>query len=1372
MEYESAGAIIRRGRTDLGLTQADLAAAVQVNQQSVSRWESGSSRPRRPMAVRLAEFLQLGDPDAFLAACGHELSTAAVSRPTRPLLPRLPLASISPADFENFCRDLLKLRHEGATVNRFGSEGHTQEGVDLIARMPDGTAITYQCKRVRQFGAAKVQKVIESNSLAADRHFLLLSRVASPGARKEIQRHSDWDLLDAEDVSSIVRLELAFDDARRLVDTYFPGWREDFLGLSEAGLWLTPDEFFRPSMKSNAVLSHQWDLVGREAELHAFQDYLESPDRCLLVVGRGGSGKSRLLRACVDHLLSEKPQTKVRFAAREGSFQPRDLETLPGGSLIVVDDAHDRDDVAALLFGLGRRDDIKVVLSARPYASNKLEQDLRNAGLVTLDGVRRLELSEMGRESLELLAAQVLQRGGAPTASAKLIVDATLDSPLFTVIGARLVCEGKASPHSLKSDETARCFLLASFRDAIVGEIGEPGDRELLRELLRLVAILQPISVGDGAFSDAAASVLGHHADILIRHLRTLEEAGVLIRRGRMLRVVPDLLADFLVADACIDPQSGLPTGYADRVFAATSGDIAQHLIINVAKVDWQITREHDVRSPVLNRIWSSLTEELLGVDAFQRVNLLDALSDISFFQPERSLRLVRQLLDHPVDIPEQNDVLGNFTNDHVLDAIPRFIKGAGYHADLLPDVADVLWMLGRQRPGRLHSQPYHPIRVLRELAEFQPQKPIVYSEAIASRAIAWLRDPNVGDYAHSPFDVLESVLATEGYQTRTIGWTLRMEPYLIKADAVTSLRHRVLDIAIETLEHPDLRVAARAAAFLEEGLRYPMGMFGQPVSETVRQSWRPEILRLLDLIADAMKVRSLDPIVKDRILRGVSWHARFGHGQERQVAISITASAGSDLPMRLTRALRHGWAHSARLPEEDDLDYAALEEKWREWQREVARDLISDRTPATVAAVVDQVEERLESLASVSDTDSNPGPFLNVLFIQSPEVAGHCLTRISANPQTPLARQMHLALGALRTSDSVKALQIAEDLLKMSSDLAPGIAAAYSWAARAAPLSPGELDLLRTLSLHDDPRTRLNVAQGLRFATSLQPALRIELLLNTASNGVLEILKEVVSCFGPHGDFGVQDLSPGQQAHLLARLSDCPEIDDYQIGIFLGTLSVMNPSSVMDFLLKRVDTAATASQRNQKFTPIPYLWDESSPLRFRESADFEGILRRLCEWAVEEAGQARRGFWTPTLFAAVAGRFDEAVLRVMEDWLLSQDSERIEAAVDLLRDAPSSLVWDNVSWVRRVLEHAESVNWESYSAVASALHAAVVSGTKTGTPGEPFPQDIEQRDRANEVATDLPIGSAAHRFFVALKKSAESSIRWSLERDEEDRPR
>ncbi len=84
------------------------------------------------------------------------------------------------------------------------------------------------------------------------------------------------------------------------------------------------------------------------------------------------------------------------------------------------------------------------------------------------------------------------------------------------------------------------------------------------------------------------------------------------------------------------------------------------------------------------------------------------------------------------------------------------------------------------------------------------------------------------------------------------------------------------------------------------------------------------------------------------------------------------------------------------------------------------------------------------------------------------------------------------------------------------------------------------------------------------------------------------------------------------------------------------------------------------------------------------------------------------------------------------------------------------------------LLEQADAISSDCFAAAAGKLHTAVMSGVKSGTPGKPFPKDLQQRDRSQQVAESFPPGTPTHRFYFSLVKSAQSSIHWSTQCDEE----
>src|SRR5665213_3015500 len=293
------GLRIHAARTRMGWEQSELTQrlATPVSQQTVSRWERGDSRPRRNLVVELANLFG-EDPTEFLEAAGYTRisdTPVAVPRPVRPRLTILPVWDLAPDKFEELVADLGQDLRPDAFVSRYGGPGHTQNGVDIVAEKNSRYVLTFQCKRVEEFGRADVRNAVGRVTIEADAHVLVISRrSASPASRKEMQLHPGWTLWDAQDISRNVR-GLPLEKSVRIVDTYFPGWREDFLGMAEPGPWLEPSEFFRP-FSTGAFYNHDWTLVGRSTELAALLTFVSDPEQRIgLLVGRGGIGKSKLL---------------------------------------------------------------------------------------------------------------------------------------------------------------------------------------------------------------------------------------------------------------------------------------------------------------------------------------------------------------------------------------------------------------------------------------------------------------------------------------------------------------------------------------------------------------------------------------------------------------------------------------------------------------------------------------------------------------------------------------------------------------------------------------------------------------------------------------------------------------------------------------------------------------------------------------------------------------------------------------------------------------------------------------------------------------------------------------------------------------------
>ena len=461
--YAELGALISELRQTAGIAQqSQLAELIKTSQQTVSRWEAGSSRPRANQIPLLARVLGT-TAKKLLAAAGYAPKTTVASF-DKPF----PVDGLGPESFERFSQSLLEYLYPDAVVHAVGGQGHTQEGADIDVSFPEGTCHTFQCKRVLQFGPREVDKAVAAHTRQAAKKFLLLSRIASPRARAAVRQHPDWDIWDKEDISRRVRA-LPPEQQLRLVTTFFPEQRFALLGDTAEGRWQTIDEFFAPYMAGRGAFSHDWPLIGRAEELAALLAKLEDDQiKVVLLTGTGGGGKSRVIKEAIERYQAAHKGLVVRFLSPTQEATAESLEELgEEEKLLVVDDAHDRGDLPLLFqFVATPENNARLVLSLRTYGRDYIKFQAANFALAGAS------LSEVALPVLSLahatdLARQALQRFGGPTDEADQLPASPLIARLRPSSALRL---SRPIAGILNWSRTRRCSerpSLESFRTSL-----------------------------------------------------------------------------------------------------------------------------------------------------------------------------------------------------------------------------------------------------------------------------------------------------------------------------------------------------------------------------------------------------------------------------------------------------------------------------------------------------------------------------------------------------------------------------------------------------------------------------------------------------------------------------------------------------------------------------------------------------------------------------------------------------------------------------------------------------------------------------------------------------------------------------------------
>jgi hypothetical protein len=273
-------------------------------------------------------------------------------------------------------------------------------------------------------------------------------------------------------------------------------------------VFVSKDAYFRPFLQPGRLFSHTEHLTGRDGVLEQLLALVKQNRKVIVLQGRGGIGKSRLLLEFVRRLEQDLPDSRPVFLAEGVQLTENNIGTLPNSThLLVVDDAHRRTDLNLLYAYLHQRDiKSQLVLASRPHAVHRIVSDLLRAGFDTTQIAVLPPINELSREDARALAVRLLGEGADATVNR--LVAITHDSPLVMVLGARLLTERAIDPLLLERDAEFRTRVVQTFQDVLLDGLSNTVDGQFTSRLLPLIAAVAPFRISDGQLLQTAASLL------------------------------------------------------------------------------------------------------------------------------------------------------------------------------------------------------------------------------------------------------------------------------------------------------------------------------------------------------------------------------------------------------------------------------------------------------------------------------------------------------------------------------------------------------------------------------------------------------------------------------------------------------------------------------------------------------------------------------------------------------------------------------------------------------------------------------------------------------------------------------------------------
>lgn len=1321
--YPAFGALLVSLRKSLGWTQQEFAARSGVTQQTVSRWEQGLSRPRSKELPNLALLLnaELDDMEAAAGYSSKESVKGGVPGAPTYDVP-LPLHFLRPDTFENFCADFLTryYRDRVGVVNRFGGTGSKQHGIDIEVRGPSFGVHSFQCKRVDEFGEQKVHVAVAKQTYAAELKGLLLSNIASPGARVAITLHEDWQLWDRVDISAKFR-ELPMVDRRDLVDTYFRGQRQALLGEPESGPFQTTEEFFKGFIEPDRYFTHGWELVGRQEELNQLTTLLIDDSALVtMLLGAPGNGKTRLLREVVGRVQRERPDFAVRFVSPTEDIKAQHLEELgQGAKLLVVDDAHDREDLNQLMrYASAPENKAKLLLALRPYGRAMVRNQ---ASLAAVDSpqVATVELRARTKEDARALAAHVLQACGGPVGAAEAIAELTYLTPLVTVLAAQIVAKENMPPALIGNSENFQEHVLARLEKIIAGQIVTGGDVPKLQAVLRMVALLQPVVFDDPGLLNILRDVESLEQEDVQRLLRLLSEGGVLFKRGLRHRLAPDLLADSIIQRNFID-ANGAASPKVQQVFDRADSQYLKHLLVNLGRLDWRLRNGVTDGSTLL----SSVANKLRWLDKYHNPHI-EAVEAVAYYQPRLALDFAARLIQQG-----HGEVSG----------VCGMVRNAAFNLEYLEDACVLLWRAGKSDARALHQQPSHGIRILKELAEFAPQKPVECVERVVAFALDLLQRPATLQGAYTPFSILEGALRTDMEEVSSSGHTITITRYRLDLDLAKTVRGRVIDAIVSSLRDGPPRKAFLAAELLSEALRSPMHD-GENV-----EAWDAAHAQLLDRVREVLYSPEVHPAVLIKAAQSVSWHAIYNAGSVCQPrAESILALLERDLPTRMVRLVVDAWGADT-WHDDESFDRKAH-------QADLARtaDDLSREFP-DAERLYDFVKHWLTEIVSVGGTGwGTPQIFVGTLMLKRADLAKVVMAR-QDDVQSPLSRFAGAALAVLMADPNRHAL-VAELLDTDSPRAWELVSEAYARQAGDF-FTEADLAIVRRIFLSHEPMVLHHAATIACQIAARDPSLSVELICTADFGANPGATRDFFMWLAHRETIPSEVITKPQWEVLIQRLARLRQLDDHWLRAFLKKAVAAHPVEVIKMLQARLLEGA----RNFEFRALRRD-RKGGGLALLLHSDGLMLLRGFLAWAVDQGAGRNLSMDIGSTVSGLCGKYGPSVLEVLLGLLSGGTQAHVDVVASVLRSAHQTFVLEETPFIRQALNQAEVVSEQAAKDLSSALWSATLTGGRGGTVGEPFKEDLDLKAHSEQVLKGLSKLDPTYSLYSGLLRHANENI-------------
>ncbi len=341
-------------------------------------------------------------------------------------------------------------------------------------------------------------------------------------------------------------------------------------------------QFYARSFQKDSLFNYNQKFIGRTTELNLLNKFLSDENQQITVINAaGGIGKSKLIYEFTQANLNNS-DWNFRFVPWQVGFDNDSIRELPAQkTCVIIEDAHKQKTLDTLVYSLINDFpyDLKIIITTRPSGLNSIKETLRE-----YNPIEPINLTLLSRDDSIELAKSILK--GEKQKFADTIRHATSGNTLVIVIASELI-QNDQLDDSLIKDSKFKDIVL----EKILFDLEKIDNKSVnLKEFLATIAGLSPLMYEASTIELLSMSFSIEKHDLVLI-LDDFQKYGFVIKIGNRLRVVPDILADYILLKHSVN-LSNEPTGFIDTLLKNYGKSFLGNLLANISELEYQISNK------------------------------------------------------------------------------------------------------------------------------------------------------------------------------------------------------------------------------------------------------------------------------------------------------------------------------------------------------------------------------------------------------------------------------------------------------------------------------------------------------------------------------------------------------------------------------------------------------------------------------------------------------------------------------------------------------------------------------------------------------------------------------------------------------------